>query len=1270
MIEESGSELAAEGGRLAALHEYQILDTPAEGAFDDLAWLAARACAAPVAMVTLVDRSRVWVKAAAGIPRGEVRRAGTTCEAAIEGAGLLVVEDVVVDRRFAACPLMTAGDGFRFYAGMPLRSADGQALGVLCVLDRRARGLNGEQREALQILGRQVETQLEFRRNLGRLERSLADHERTEAAMIAAEEKYRSIFENVVEGIFLTTPEGRYLSANPMLARIYGYSSAEELVAAVQDISHQIYVDDGRRAEFVRLMQERGEVSRFESQVRRKDGSVIWISENARAVRDGEGRLLHYEGTVEDITERKRAAEALRDSAVLYHSLVDCLPQNIFRKDREGRFTFVNPRFCQTLGRPPEEILGRTDFDFFPPDLAAKYREDDRGVMERQTVLDAVEAHVRPGGGMLYVQVLKTPLYDATGQIIGVQGIFWDVTERKRMEQAIEHERDLLQALLDSIPDAIYFKDAESRFLRSSRAMAAKFGLDDPRQLLGKRDSDFFGPEHAAQAYADEQRILLTGEPLVGLKEQETYPDGRSSWALTTKMPLRDGAGRIIGTFGVSKDITMLVAAEEQLAQARDAAIQSMRLKGEFLANMSHELRTPMHAIIGMTGCLLETELTAEQRDAAETVRRSAEALLGIINDILDLSRLEARGLKLDVTDFDLRDLVEGTAELLAETAHSKGLELVVDMPADLPPLWRGDPARLRQVLTNLIGNAIKFTERGWVSIETTVGTDESGAGRLNCVIRDTGIGIAREALGRIFEPFRQADGSTTRKYGGTGLGLAISRQIVGLMGGEIEVESEPGRGSAFRFTARLGRAETGVGTGGVRRGVLAGHEVLVVDDLALSRTLLARQFEAWGMRVGQAGGGADALAQLQAAARSGAAYGLAVVDMQMPGMDGLTLAEAVRAAPELRATRLVVLTSLSERLDLATMRSAGVAACLIKPPRQGRLYDTMVKVMTASTPTTVYGASGLAAVRKVPVEGATPRAGLDAPSPAAAAGLRVLLAEDNLVNQRLALRQLRRLGHAAEAVGNGLEVLEALRRQHYDILILDCQMPELDGYETARRLRQQEVPMAGRPALQIVAMTANAMPEDRDRCLAAGMDDYISKPVRLPELEAALERAARRMARSESVPPHEPRGAVKGVDEMGEAVTLDVTMLRSLAELNVPGEADAVAEMVGLFLKNAVPLRDRLVEAAAAGDLATFQASAHSLKGSAGGLGAQRLSRLCAELEKRAKAGDLAGAREAVGEASAEFGRVQAALAAEMGGRSVGGEAGGAGFDTSSRSE
>lgn len=936
---------------------------------------------------------------------------------------------------------------------------------------------------------------------------------------------------------------------------------------------------------------------------------------------------------------RRETEQAFWDSEMLYQSLVDCLPQSIFRKDTEGRFTFVNQRFCRTVGRPPEEILGKTDADFYPSELAAKYREDDERVMDTLTVLDAIEENVRPNGERTYVQVIKTPLHDASGKVNGVQGIFWDVTERKRMEEAIEHERDLLQALLDSIPDAIYFKDRQSRFLRVSREMARMFGARDSSQVVGKTDFDFFGEAHARQAYEDEQRIIATGEPIVAKKELETWPDGRQTWALTTKMPLCDRNGNIIGTIGVSKDITTLVEAERQLEKARDAAVESVRLKGEFLANMSHEIRTPMHAIIGMAGLLLETELSVEQRDGAETIRRSGELLLNIINDILDFSRMEAGRMKLDHVDFDLQEVVEGTVDLLAESAHAKGVELIYCLGDALPRRLRGDPGRLGQVLTNLIGNAIKFTDRGEIVLDIQSRETTETHTTIRAEIRDTGIGIVPEAQSRIFEAFSQADGSTTRKYGGTGLGLAICKQLVELMGGEIGVRSQVGRGSTFWFTASFERQPESARAAEPSRDLLAGVRALVVDDHPLNRRLLVETLGRWRVHADEAANGAAALALLQSAVRAGAAYDLALIDMEMPEMDGLSLTEGIRADPNTSQTRLIMLTSLRDRLDVATMRSAGIAACLVKPPREGRLYDGLVKVMAAATPSGAHEPASLAARLHSP-----------SPSATASVSLRILLAEDNLVNQRLALRQLRRLGHAADAVSNGQQVLQALERQTYDLLLLDCQMPELDGYETARAIRKQEVPISGtagtpRRPLQIIAMTANTMEGDRERCVAAGMDDYISKPVRLPDLEAALQRASERLTADLNL-PSAPSVAEPGSDEE----TLNLSMLRSLSELNVPGETDAVVEMAELFFQSAFPLRDGLLATAAAGDLAGFARAAHSLKGSASGLGAQRLARLCAELEQSAKAGDLASVQRDVGAASSEFEKVSLALAAATG--------------------
>jgi PAS domain S-box-containing protein len=1223
---------ADEAGRLAALRAYQVLDTPAEPAFDDLVRLSARLCGAPMAAITFVDADRVWLKARVGLECVEMPRRLSTCARVIEGRDLFVSEDASSDPRLARDLPVVVDLGVRFFAGMPLVTPEGYAVGTLCVMDRQPRQIQPEQREALAILGRQVITQLELRRNLRRLEESIGSHEQSEAALRQAEAKYRSIFENVVEGIFQTTPDGHYLSANPMLARIYGYRSSAELMAAVLDISHQLYVDASRRGEFVRLMQEHGEVTAFESEIYRKDGRVIWISENARAVRDPQGKLLYYEGTVQDITKRKRAEAALRESELLYHSLVECLPQNIFRKDTEGRFTFVNQLFCQTIGRPQEEILGKTDFAFFPAELAAKYQQDDRRVMDTKVVVDTVEAHVKPSGETIYVHVLKTPLYDVGGKVSGVQGIFWDVTERRRIEDALAYERDLLRSLLDNVPDSIYFKDLQSRFLRCSRALAGKVGVADPDDLAGRSDFDIFTPEHAQPAYEDEQRIIRTGQPMIGVTEKETLADGRVTWALTSKLPLRDKDGRVIGTFGVSKDVSALIQAEQELAKARDAALESTRLKSEFLANMSHEIRTPMNAIIGMSGLLLETQLTSEQREFAESVQTSADALLSIINEILDFSKIEAGRMSIETIDFDLREVLEGTVELLAEAAHQKGLELVCWMQDDVPRFLRGDPGRLRQVLTNLIGNAVKFTEGGEVQVRLASAGEREGDATVRCEVQDTGIGIAPEARQRIFQAFSQADGSTTRKYGGTGLGLTISRQLVELMGGSLGVESDPGAGSTFWFTITFPKQSAPPCARLVAPATMEGLRVLVVDDNPANRRVLSLQLRHWRVDPHEAASGHEALEMLRSAAAAGHAYGVAILDMQMPEMDGLMLAEAIKADAALQTTRLMMLTSLGNRLDLATMRATGIATCLLKPVKQSRLFDALANLTGA------------------PEHPCAPESGLGAPAletpaspPPGAQVLRVLVAEDNMVNQKLAVRQLRKLGHHADAVANGKEVLAALDGIPYDVLLLDCQMPELDGYETARRIRRLEAEAGirgepGRPPLRVIAMTANAMRGDREKCLSAGMDDYICKPVRLPELQAALGRCPCPAGIEAPLP-----GAAGGEP------CLDAQALGSLRALSVPGEHDPVKELVGLFLRDGCALAETIRSSLRRTDAAALQEAAHSLKGSASNLGARRLAAVCAQLERCGRDAALDQAAEIVGRFEEAFAEVRAQLEAEL---------------------
>jgi signal transduction histidine kinase/CheY-like chemotaxis protein len=723
-------------------------------------------------------------------------------------------------------------------------------------------------------------------------------------------------------------------------------------------------------------------------------------------------------------------------------------------------------------------------------------------------------------------------------------------------------------------------------------------------------------------------------------------------------------------------------ATDRAIALAHQAE-EANRAKSQFLANMSHEIRTPMNGVLGMTELLLESGLPDRQRRFAETVRRSGEALLQIINDILDFSKIEAGKLELEHIEFNTREIIEEVAELLAEQAQKKGIELAYLIHNEVPFTLCGDPGRLRQILINLIGNAVKFTQQGEVVVQvqmaplptnsTTSPPHDGDPGvdhrldhtcQLRFSIRDTGIGIASEQLNRLFQPFTQADGSTTRKFGGTGLGLVIAKQLAEVMGGKIGVESTPGKGSTFWFTVQLEISQQDPRAHAEPAPSLNGVRVLLVDDNATNRAILHHQVHVWGMRDESAEDGQQALELLRRAAEQGTPFELAILDMHMPEMDGITLARRIKADSRLASTCLVMLTSVGSYGDISAARQAGILVYISKPVRQADLRNAL---LTARNLLQVQETPG-APTSEAQVVPATNVVSERLPLSHA----RLLLAEDNPVNQDVAVSMLELFGCQVDIANSGQEALDAIQRMQYDLVLMDCQMPEMDGFEATKVIRSQEAATPtslSRPRLPIIALTANAMSGDRERCFAAGMDDYVSKPFTQEKLRAVLSRWLLQTDKSASPQPTMAQAPEQKPVEViaspaaaqpaaspstppvinSETSILDPVALKQIRALQRPGGPNILQKVITSYLKDSSQLLDTIRSAIAQNDPPILHRAAHSLKSTSATVGATSLAGLCKELEALGRAQTTDNAAILLTAIEREYVQVQSALHAEL---------------------
>ncbi|GEM_PF-793607 len=1068
-----------EAARLQNLHEYGILDTPPEPDFDALVFLASQICGVPYALISFVDADRVWYKAKVGIREHEIPRTQSFCAEAIKQKELFEVTDARHDDRFALLHAVKDKLGIRFYAGTPLLSPKGYVLGTICVLDKKPRTLTREQQHALWELSRLAIGQLELRRNDRQLKTALLEKITMEQDLQDKQQQYKNIIDSANELIYRTDANGIITFFNPAATRLLKYNHEELNGHHYLELVHPAYRKSAEKFYGVQFLRRIPSTYR-EVPALTKDGAVVWLGQSVHLLMEN-NEMAGFSIVARDITEKKLAEESITESERRLLMLMNTVSEGITFCDESGFFEVYNARMEELTGYSMNEANDVPDFNRLIYATEEGYQQAQSVSKELSVtgIARELETVIRSKFGEKKNLLVFSSLVRYKNKDMQLN-VFRDVTERMKAEHAIRRSEQRFRTIFESNPLPIWVFDLDSlQFLEVNNTAIEHYGYTR-EEFLKMTVMEIRPAEDIEKLQTALEEISTRNSTNAEVKHRRkdgTLIDVQVSWHEFYYDSHR-------AVLVVAQDITESKQAHEELRHAKEEAEIANRAKSEFLANMSHEIRTPMNGILGTIDLLFATTLTDEQREYAETIRLSGDALLYVINGILDLSKIESHEIELQEIPFRIETCIEEIFELYAIQADQKGIDLDYWIDAKVAHVVMIDATRLRQVIMNLVSNAVKFTEHGEIQIVVTKTAEKEGKSELLFTVRDTGIGIPHDRLHTLFLPFSQIDSSSTRKYGGAGLGLAICARATALLGGHIWVESKLGEGSTFSFTVNVAEHHD-ESQDQILLPPLTSKKLkaLIADDNAASLQTLKDLLGEWGLSVQQA----TTLEQSIDLLKSGEHFDLIIADQTLPNKSLEQIHEILRKESGRSDLPMVILASRARRDQIARTH-ADTLRIVLKPVRHRALYDV------------------LAALVKQPDIVSSSEQSIKTPPEKhpAVPSMKILIAEDNTINQKLILRILKILGQEVGVTNNGLEALQSVLKKKYDVVLMDIQMPEMDGLEATRRIRKDVSP-AHQPV--IIAMTAHALQGDREKCIEAGMDDYLSKPILIDEVRRLLQK-------------------------------------------------------------------------------------------------------------------------------------------------------------------